>query len=120
VSLIVVRGCSCQVERSADGQTWTAVGRATGYTAVIPSRTGPARFVRLTGSISQLREVSVWEGAAPQAPAPPASTGSPPAAAPDAIAPASAEPSRTAPALVALAALVLAALATGAGAARRR
>ena len=44
VSLIVVRGCACQVERSTDGQTWTAVGRATGYTVVVPSRTGPARF----------------------------------------------------------------------------
>lgn len=126
VSLIVVRGCSCDVDRSVDGQTWTAVGRASGLTALVPSRAGAARYVRLTGSLTDLHEVSVWEGAAVAAPAsPPAGNGSPPAAAPTvpvAIAPASPEPSRTAPALVALAALVLAAVVTAAGAfaARRR
>jgi hypothetical protein len=113
VPLIVVRGCSCDVERSVDGQTWTAVGRSTGYTAVVPSRTGAARFIRLTGSISQLHEVSVWEGRAPAAGVPaPATPGSPPAAPGEPVAaPAPAEPpsSRTAPALIALALLVLAA-----------
>lgn len=60
VSLVVVRGCSCQVERSTDGQTWTSIGRSTGYTAVALSRPAAARFIRLTGPISQLHEVSVW------------------------------------------------------------
>ena len=123
VSLVVVRGCSCQVERSTDGQAWTAVGRATGYTAVVPSRTGPARFIRLTGPIGQLRELSVWEGApapaatSPTAPAPPAG----PAVAAQAPAGTGAE-SRTAPALIALGALVLAgaAIAAGARTVRRR
>jgi hypothetical protein len=122
VSLIVVRGCSCDVERSTDGQTWTAVGRASGLTALIPSRAGPARYVRLTGLLTDLHEVSVWEGAAVTPAAPAAPGGTPTAAAPaapPAIAPAAAEPSRTAPALVALAALMLAAIAAGAVAVRR-
>ena len=122
VSLVAVRGCSCEVERSADGQAWTSVGRAAGYTAVVPSRTGPARFIRLTGSISQLREVSVWEGAA--APAPPAPAGASPGEPPARAAPVSVppEPTRTVPALVALALLLLAAIGSAAGAlaARRR
>lgn len=120
VSLVVVRGCSCQVERSVDGDDWAAVGRASGYTAVVASRTGPARFVRLTGSLGGLREVSVWEGA-PPAPVPAPSPGGPPAGA---VAPVAApeprEPSRTAPALVALAALLLAAIGTAARAMRAR
>lgn len=125
VSLVVVRGCSCEVERSADGQTWTAIGRATGYTAVVPSRTGPTRFVRLTGSISQLREVSAWEGAATSPPAPagtPLPGEVPAPAAPAAAGSASAEPSRTAPALIALVVLLLAAVGSAAGvlAIRRR
>jgi hypothetical protein len=121
VSLVVVRGCTCQVERSTDGQTWTAVGRSTGYTAVASARPATARFIRLTGSIYQLREASVWEGPAPQAPAT-APPGSPPTTtvgAPVVAAPAPAEApqeSRTAPALVALALLVLVALGTAAGA----
>ena len=107
VSLIVVRGCACQVERSTDGQTWTAVGRSTGYTAVSPSRTGPARFVRLTGPLSDLHEVSVWEGAAPPAVAAPL--------------PVEAQTeSRTVPALLALAALLAVAMATAAGAVAMR
>lgn len=120
VSLIVIRGCSCDVERSADGQTWTAVGRASALTALVPSRTGPARYVRLTGLLTDLHEVSVWEGSATA----PAAVGTPPPVAapaapagPAAIAPTSTEPSsRAAPALVALAALVLAAMATAASA----
>ncbi len=60
VSLVVVRGCSCQVEGSADGKTWTALGSSTGYTAVTPPRATPARYVRVTGSLGDLREVSVW------------------------------------------------------------
>ena len=118
VSLVVVRGCSCEVERSADGQTWTAVGRATGYSAVVPSRTGPARFIRLTGSISQLREVSVWEGAAPS----PSPAGTPPRRAPAPPSVTTPMPvdgpteSRTVPALIALALLLLAAIGTAAGA----
>ena len=119
VSLVVVRGCACQVERSTDGQAWTAIGRATGFTAVVPSRTGLARYVRLTGPLSDLREVSVWEGAAPPATAPPATT---PAAPPGGSGPtaAGAQPggeSRQGPALVALLALVGAAVATAAAAA---
>jgi hypothetical protein len=120
VSFIVVRGCTCQVERSTDGQTWTAAGRATGYTVVVPARTGPARFIRLTGPLSDLHEVSIWEGPAPAAtsPAPPATPGAPPAVAAPAPAPAavSTEPSRTAPALIALVLLLLAAVGTAAGA----
>ncbi len=120
VSLVVVRGCSCQVERSTDGQTWLALDQSAGYTAVAPSRTGPARFVRLTGSISQLREVSVWEGAA--APALPAPAGPPQGDAP--APPAMAIPvpvdapteSRTTPALIALVLLLLAAVGSAAGA----
>jgi hypothetical protein len=121
VSLVVVRGCSCQVERSADGQAWTAVGRSGGYTAVVPSRTGPARFVRLTGSVSNLREVSVWEGTAAVTPAPapaPSSENGPGPALAAPTTPSSADPSRRGPALVALAALLAAAIATGATASR--
>jgi hypothetical protein len=60
VSLVVVRGCSCAVEGSTDGQAWTPMGRSTGDTAVVPARTGAARYVRLTGPLTDLREVSVW------------------------------------------------------------
>jgi hypothetical protein len=60
VSLVVVRGCTCEVDRSADAKSWTAVGRASGYTAVAPTRTGSARYVRVTGPLTDLREVSVW------------------------------------------------------------
>lgn len=123
VSLIVIRGCSCDVERSTDGQSWTAVGRASGLTALVPARAGAARYVRLTGSLTDLHEVSVWEGAAGPAPATP---GSPPGAAPvpapapAAPVPVSSDASRTAPALIALALLVLAAAGAGAFAFRRR
>lgn len=121
VSLVVVRGCACQVERSTDGQAWTAVGRSTGNTAIVPSRAAAARYIRLTGPGSDLREVSVWEGPAPAAAAaapapPPAETLAPPGASVAAPAPASAEPSRTAPALIALGLLLLVAIGTGAGA----
>jgi hypothetical protein len=118
VSFIVVRGCACQVERSTDGQTWTAVGRTTGYTVVIPSRTGPARFIRLTGPLTDLHEVSVWEGPAPAA-STPAPTAPPPGAPPAVAAPApvvTQPESRTVPALVALVLLVLALIGTAAGA----
>ncbi len=60
VSLVVVRGCPCEVEGSTDGRTWTALGRSTGFTAVAPPRATSVRYVRLTGSLSNLREVSVW------------------------------------------------------------
>jgi hypothetical protein len=114
VSLIVVRGCACQVERSTDGQTWTAVGRASGYTVIAPSRVGPARFLRLTGPLSDLHEVSVWEGAPAAAPAPPGPGTAPPPPAP--VPADTPTESRTVPALFALALLVLAAIGTGAGA----
>ena len=109
VSLVVVRGCACQVERSVDGQSWTVLGRSTGNSAVVPARVGAARYVRLTGPVSDLREVSVWEGSPPP---PPAAPGTPVAA----PAPASSTPSRTAPALIALGLLLLAAVGTAAGA----
>ena len=60
VALVVVRGCSCAVEASVDGRTWTSLGRSAGYTAVVPARPAPARYVRLTGATGDLREVSVW------------------------------------------------------------
>ncbi|HUR22614.1 MAG TPA: hypothetical protein VMZ73_01960 [Acidimicrobiales bacterium] len=60
VALVVVRGCACQVERSTDGQAWTPLGRSAGFTAVAPTRAGAARYVRITGPLSDLREVSVW------------------------------------------------------------
>jgi len=60
VTLVVVRGCACQIEGSADGKVWTALGRSTGDTAVALPRPAPARYVRLTGSSTDLREVSVW------------------------------------------------------------
>lgn len=60
VGLVVVRGCTCQVEGSTDGRTWTTLGRSTGYTAVVPARTAAARYVRVAGALSDLREVSVW------------------------------------------------------------
>jgi hypothetical protein len=117
VSLIVVRGCSCDVERSTDGQAWTALGRASGLTALVPSRTGAARYIRLTGLLTDLHEVSVWEGTAGQAPPPPPGSPAAPApAAPVAAAPTSPEPSRSVPALVALLLLVLAAVGTAGGA----
>jgi hypothetical protein len=120
VSLVVVRGCSCQVERSVDGQAWTPIGRSTGFAAVVPARTGAARYVRLTGSLADLREVSVWEGAPPAPPPPlPPADGSP---APQVAAPAPSDdhPSRTGPALAALAALLVAAVGTAAAATRAR
>jgi hypothetical protein len=63
VSLVVVRGCSCQVEGSVDGKTWTQLGRSSGDTAVVPGRTGAARYVRVTGALNDLREVSAWDAA---------------------------------------------------------
>lgn len=65
VSLVVVRGCTCQVERSTDGRSWTPVGRSTGFTALALPSPAPARFVRLTGSLADLKEVSVWDRPAP-------------------------------------------------------
>jgi hypothetical protein len=65
ISLVVVRGCSCQVDGSPDGRSWSPLGRSTGYTAVVPGRTGSARFVRVTGSLTDLREVSVWDAQPP-------------------------------------------------------
>lgn len=135
VSLVVVRGCTCTVDRSADGQAWTEVGRVSGFAAVAPARPGPARFVRLTGIYGEAGEVSVWEGRAPAA-GPPTTLapGAPAPAAPPAVTPPAAggaggqaapaatppdEP-RTGPALVALALLVMAGAGTGAAAARRR
>jgi hypothetical protein len=64
-ALVVVRGCTCEVEGSPDGRTWSPLGRSTGYTAVVPGRTGSARFVRVTGALTDLGEVSVWEGQPP-------------------------------------------------------
>ena len=61
VSLVVVRGCQCQVDGSADGRTWTGLGQSSGSTAVVPARTAAARYVRVTGSLADLREVSVWD-----------------------------------------------------------
>jgi hypothetical protein len=66
VSLVVVRGCTCQVDGSPDGQGWAPLGRSTGLAAVTPARTAQVRFVRVTGSLSDLREVSVWDGPAPR------------------------------------------------------
>jgi hypothetical protein len=60
ITLVVVRGCSCAVEGSTDGKAWAALGRSTGDTAVVPARAGAARYVRLTGPLTDLREVSVW------------------------------------------------------------
>jgi hypothetical protein len=130
VSLVAVRGCSCEVAGSLDGQAWAALGRSTGYTAVVPSRTGSARYIRVTGVLSSLREVSVWEGAAP---APGAATTVPPSTSPanpgdeTARPPAAVTPvpapegrSRTAPALVALALLLFVAIATAGTAVRSR
>jgi hypothetical protein len=62
VSLLVVRGCTCQVEGSADGRAWSTLGASAGSTAVVPARTSPARYVRLTGALTELREISVWGG----------------------------------------------------------
>ena len=124
VSLVVVRGCTCDVEASADGQIWRAFGRASGFSALTPARAGAARFVRVTGSLTDVREVSVWEeDAASQAPPPGAGPGPAPDPAVPAVPPASpAEPdrSRRGPALAALAALLVAATATAAAAARTR
>lgn len=120
VSLIVVRGCSCDIERSTDGLAWTAVGRASGLTAFVPSRAGAVRYVRFTGSLTDLHEVSVWEGSATQIPPPDGAPVAPPA--PAAPVPVASEPSRTVPALAALGLLLLAAIGTAAAGltARRR
>ena len=132
VSLVAVRGCSCEVAGSVDGQAWTVLGRSTGYTAVVPSRTGPARYIRMTGALGGLREVSVWEGAPPAAgpatsvpaptPATPSNPGDETARPPAAVTPPSPPEGRshTAPALIALALLLLAAIGTAAVALRSR
>jgi hypothetical protein len=67
VSLVLVRGCACTVEASADGRAWTPIGTlAAADSSLVPSRTVSARYVRLrTGaSLDGLREVSVWTGEA--------------------------------------------------------
>jgi hypothetical protein len=64
LALVVVRGCACEVETSADGSAWTSLGRTPAADAsVVPPRPTTARFVRVrtTGSLAELREVSVWE-----------------------------------------------------------
>ena len=66
---------------------------------VTPARTVPARYVRLTGPLGDLSEVSVWDTTPPGN---------------------AASPSRTAPALIALAALLAAAVLTAASARARR
>jgi len=121
VALVVVRGCACQVEGSVDGQRWTPLGRSTGFTAVVPARTGPARYVRLSGSVAGMGEVSIWDASPP--PSPPATAGpTPEVAAPPALASpgGTGSSSRTAPALVALVAVLAAAVVTAAVAARDR
>lgn len=121
----MVRGCTCAVDGSVDGQTWVPLGRSTGFSTVVPARTGVFRHVRVTGSLSDLREVSVWDADASTAPPPPAPRPSGTSLAPGGAAPAvtppdSANPSRQVPALAALAALLLAAAAAAVAAARGR
>ena len=119
VPLVVVRGCQCEVEGSLDGQSWTPLGRSTGFTAVVPARTGAARHVRLTGLLTDVREVSVWD-TAPSAPPPAPSIEAPPATAQPLTPPppGTPGPSRWGPALLALAALLAAAVAVAAAATR--
>lgn len=64
LSLVVVRGCSCPVEASADGVRWESVGSGEGpdFAFEAGSRT-PFRYVRVGGQgalLSSIREVSVW------------------------------------------------------------
>ncbi|HYN99718.1 MAG TPA: discoidin domain-containing protein [Actinomycetota bacterium] len=48
LGLVVLRGCSCSVEASMDGSTWSPVGQADGHAEITPSRLR-ARFVRAAG-----------------------------------------------------------------------
>lgn len=65
IGFIVVRGCACTLETSVDGATWSPVtDLKTSDAALVPPRATTARYVqvRSEGSVSQLREISVWEG----------------------------------------------------------
>lgn len=63
-SLVVLRGCDCAVEGSADGTTWSEIGRADTADAEIEPRSRTrVRYLRAGGlleSFSGLREISVW------------------------------------------------------------
>lgn len=63
VALVVVRGAgSSTLEGSVDGRVWSTIGTALGDTAVSPPQPVRARYIRLSGSVAELREVSVWDG----------------------------------------------------------
>lgn len=63
ITLVVVRGCVglCKVDVSSDLSSWSDVGSvANVYDSVAVSLNRSARYVRLTGSIGDLRQISVW------------------------------------------------------------
>ena len=63
-TLLVIRGCSCRIEGSVDSRTWSPVGEAETFGQIKPSRPLRLRYIRVVGaepgSISGLREISVW------------------------------------------------------------
>jgi hypothetical protein len=63
VDLIVVRGCfdSCRVETSSDAKSWRLAGvTSSELAAVSPTGAVRARYVRVSGRVDRLWEVSVW------------------------------------------------------------
>ncbi|HVL80325.1 MAG TPA: discoidin domain-containing protein [Actinomycetota bacterium] len=80
IRLVVLRGCDdeCAVLASPDGAAWEAVGAGAGFEdsagednmTITPVTAISGRYLRVTGSVHTLREVSVWDDTAHPAPAP--------------------------------------------------
>lgn len=68
VDFVVVRGCTqtCRVEMSPDARRWRLVGVTTDDQAAFsPAGTRGERYVRVSGPIDSLTEVSVWRDRPP-------------------------------------------------------
>ncbi|MFY9587255.1 MAG: hypothetical protein WAT66_07365, partial [Actinomycetota bacterium] len=66
VDLVVLRGCdrTCRVETSPDNRRWRLAGVATeDLAALTPAGGRRERYVRVSGAVDTLNELSVWAGA---------------------------------------------------------
>lgn len=63
ISLVVSRGCTgrCSLSIASDMGAWTDAGSISGMYATAPiALNSAARYVRITGSVGELRQISVW------------------------------------------------------------